>query len=489
MNAKFEYILTENYADFPSIEVKDVSGFIKYAESVAVKFIFYIENRRADKEDTTEEISDRVFYFPVENIIYKIQSAGYSFLEDYAEALKNGFIKACEFYDARKKGCFTFPEYKQLMELDINDMEEFALAQKGGFVKGFDEFKKKFDEYRKVKTTSIIPDSLKNPVLLMQYASDKGFHNYRDFEKVYDLGFPDVYIYNEAVAKGFKSSSGFYSAVQAGFNDSKDYEDAKKLSILTRQEYDHYKYFKNNGTKGLSCDELVLLEVIKQEENGSIISLKNLKKKLDAEQEKYKISFPHNGESGRDKEVKVIPLWYTQNLAKDENIKKFLLQNCDVRKNGFFDGDKETFEIFRISKVKAYIDASNVTRHSNDEFRNNAKFSNLKLVVDELKSKGFSNIVAIADASLRHHTSDYSVLNQIKKEIEYHEVPSHTSADEFLIENARREKCLIISNDTFNDWKIKDKWIANNIDFMRIPFLIAEGKVTMPALKAILNGG
>ncbi len=489
MSTKFEYIRTGNYTDLPSVEVKDVSGFIKYAESLAAKFIFYIENKPDGKDDASEDISDRLFFILDKNIVYKIQSDGYSFLEDYSEALKNGFSEAGEYYDARKKGCCTFLEYKQLKELDINDMEAFAAAQKGGYVKGFEEFKKKYDNYKNIKTTSIIQDDLKNPILLMQYASSKGFHNYREFEKVYDLGFPDIFIYNEAVAKGFKSSNDFYSAVQAGFNDSRDYEDAKKLSIQTRQEYDNYKYFKSNGAKGFSCDEYVLLDLIKKQENGSIISFKELRKMFDAEQEKYKISFSNNGSNGKDKEIKVIPLWFNQKLAQDDNIKKFLLQNEDIKKHGFYDEDKNTFEIFRISRVKVYIDASNITRHSNDESIKHAKFSNLKMVVDELKSKGFSDIIAIADASLRHHTNDYSVLSNLKKEINYYEVPSHTSADEFLIENARKEKCLIISNDTFNDWKIKDKWIANNMDYIRIPFLIAEGKVMMPALKAKLNGG
>ncbi len=489
MSAKFEYIQTENYAGFPSIEIKDVSGFIKYAESLAVKYIFYIENNHNGKDGLDSEQSDRTFYFPVENIIYRIESSMYSYLEDYADALKNGFDQACQYYDARKKGCVTFIEYKQLKELDINDMEAYSLAQKGGYVKGFEEFKKKIKSYLNTKATSVIPDDLKNPIMLMQYASGKGFHNYKEFEKVYDLGFPDIFIYNEAVSKGFKSSNDFYTAVQGGFNDWRDYEEAKRLSIQSRQEYDNYKYFKNCGPKAMACDEYIVYEIIKKEENGSVISFKDLKSKFNEEQAKYRITFAPNGDNAGNHDMKIIPLWFSQNLAKDENVKKFLLQNEDIKKNGFFDEDKEAFEVFRVSKAKVYIDASNVTRHSNEDSNKKARFSNLQLIVDELKSRGFSEIVAIADASLRHHAVDYHVLSQLKKEINYYEVPSHTTADEFIIENARREKCLIISNDTFSDWKRKDKWIAHNIDYIRIPFLIAENKATMPALKAVLNGG
>ncbi len=474
MSIKFDYIQTETYSDFPSIEIKDVIGFMKYAEGNSVKFIFYMDENK-------NEHHEKIFFFPANNIIYKILSGGYESLEDYGDAIKNEFPSSEQFYDAKKIGCCTYSEYKHLKDLDIKNMELFSLARKGGFIKGYEEFQKKISEYKKNIPTSIIPDDINNPILLMRYAAEKGFHQYKEFEKVYDLGFPDIFIYNEAVSKGFKSSTNFYSAVQSGFNEFKEFDEAKKISIQTKAEYDNYKYFKVPGSKGLSCDEFLVLEIIKLQENGSILSLNEIRNLLNTDQEKYKISFG-------DDSAKVIPLWYTQKLASDDNLENFLLKNDEAKKNGFLDEEKKTFEIFRISRAKVYIDASNVAR-SNSVDDNSARFKNLKIVIDELNSKGFTDIVAIADASLRHLADDQHLLSQIKKDINYYEVPSHTSADEFLIEHARNEKCLIVSNDTFNDWKIKDKWIANNMDYIRIPFLITENKATMPALKAKLNGG
>ncbi|MEO5570415.1 MAG: hypothetical protein ABIS37_05765, partial [Bacteroidia bacterium] len=63
--------------------------------------------------------------------------------------------------------------------------------------------------------------------------------------------------------------------------------------------------------------------------------------------------------------------------------------------------------------------------------------------------------------------------------VTYLEAPAATPADEFLIDNAHKEKCYIVSNDTFRDWKKKDSWTAENIDRLRIPFMIVQGNVTL----------
>jgi rRNA-processing protein FCF1 len=78
------------------------------------------------------------------------------------------------------------------------------------------------------------------------------------------------------------------------------------------------------------------------------------------------------------------------------------------------------------------------------------------------------------DASLRHKLTYPIHLEDMKKEFNFHEAPSKTSADEFLIATAKREKCFVVSNDTFDDWKKKDKWVKDRIDSIRVPFVITK---------------
>ena len=105
----------------------------------------------------------------------------------------------------------------------------------------------------------------------------------------------------------------------------------------------------------------------------------------------------------------------------------------------------------------------------------------------ELTEKGFSNIIAIADATLKHIAKDQDVLKILLSKIDYKVAPSHTTADEFLIKAAKGDRCLIVSNDTFSDWKIKDRWIAHNIDYIRVPFIINQQRAILSGLEKHLG--
>ncbi|MEK6615059.1 MAG: hypothetical protein AABZ32_02945, partial [Bacteroidota bacterium] len=117
--------------------------------------------------------------------------------------------------------------------------------------------------------------------------------------------------------------------------------------------------------------------------------------------------------------------------------------------------------------------------------------SNIKLVVDELHHQRFEEIIIIGDPGLIRKSSDVNILSKMiaDKQIIFHEAPSRTEADEFFIKKAKNDKCYIISNDSFRDWKMKDAWIAENIDRIRIPFMIEGDKVTFSGIEKIIQGG
>ena len=65
----------------------------------------------------------------------------------------------------------------------------------------------------------------------------------------------------------------------------------------------------------------------------------------------------------------------------------------------------------------------------------------------------------------------------------YLEAPRETAADVFLIQYVKKNHCLLISNDTFKEWKVQDAWTAENIDFYRLAFMIKGDQVLMPDIK------
>lgn len=467
--SKIEYIDTKEFRDFPVIELTDASGVLKIAENANVKFIFRIngENDRSN---------ENVFYFPHNNIIYKITCGRFNTLEDYQSAFEGGFSKAEDFYDALKGNFRTFAEYDFCKKLGTDQRNMYLQARDGGYVKGFPSFVTKYEKYKINNYTKDIPKNIDNAIKLYEFAKSKGFTLYSEFEKVYDAGYPDYLLYKEASDKFFKSASDFYNATKAGFNDSSEYEEAKRFMIGSKREYDSYINFKKNNKKGFSHDEFQTYDILTALENGKQLPLSEMRELLSKEQEKHKRSFNNN-------DLKILPIWYTKKLDKDDSMCEFLLQNEYVRRLGFYDKEKCYFEIFKPSKRKIYIDASNVAFTNSNENKRTAKFKNIMLVVEELKTHNFNDITAIADATLIHRANDHDVLKELQKIINYKEVPSHTSADEFLISSAKRDKCLIVSNDTFKDWKENNKWMRLNADNIRLPFIISKGKVVFSKIE------
>ena len=465
----FEYIKASAYQDFPVIEVSDVSGLINFAEANRIKFIFQIK-----KEDGYE------FFFSINNVIYKINGNGYSTLEDYNDAVSKKFPSAKEYYDAVKGGYTSFREFEESRKVGIDNKDNLMLARNAGFVEGFDNFLKKYEDYKSFKETKCIPADIDNAVKLYEYAKKKGFNDYSEFENAYNNGFPDNLIYNEATLKGFKAGEDFFAAVKMGFDESKEYNDAKRLMISSKKEYSDYLFFKNNVPEELGFDEYQLTQILKPLENGLLLNISKIRKMLNKEQDRYKRKF-------EEEDVKVLPLWYVRKIETDDKLKIFLKNNEQVKKLGFYDGDKKSFEIFKVSKEKIYIDASNVAYHNQRGKELDARMKNIKIAVDDLLTKGFKDITAIADASIRHHSKDLKILDKLRKRINYREVPAHTDADEFLIDNAKKDKCLIVTNDTFSDWKVKDKWIAYNIDYIRIPFMITQDRIKFVGIEKYIS--
>ena len=467
---QFEHIEAENFSGFASIEVTDILGFVHLAEANNQKFIF--RSGAKDKQSAPEE-----FYFPVTQLIFKIKAQGYILVEDFYSATVKKFPGASEYYEARKSGFDSYEEFKHSKDAGSNgSRESFEIAKAAGFVKGYEVFLKKYNTYKLYKHTASIDDCIDNPVKLFEYAQRKNFKTYSEFEKAHDAGYPDSAIYSEAFAKGFKSADDFFEAVQKGFSLPTELDEAKRMMIASKKELDDYRYLKAGNFRAIAFDEHHLLMLLREYENGSKFTLTELRNLLTIEQEKYKRGF-----SGND--LKVLPVWYSQKIQTEEKLLVFMTKDAEIKNFGTYDAANATYEIFRLNKTKVYVDASNVAHNSGGKDKSVPFFKNLRLIVEELKHWKFRDIIVIADASLRHKAKDTNELERIKKLAEYHESPSHTSADKFLLELIHREKCIIISNDTFSDWQRKDYWVKKNIDKLRVPFFIKDNHVILTGIE------
>lgn len=461
---------TFTYAEIKSctgemeVEFANIVEFASYAEKNKITVIFIL------KTDNAED-----FLFIQGYAVYKISAAGYRTIEDYKSAFQNKFPDSITYYEALKAGFASFAEFEESKKVGAEEKETFLKAKKTGFIEGFEKFIVDYPDYLMSPHIKGLDKDIDSPLKLYKFAKRNGFENYNAFYQAIHYGFTDVLTYNEAHSKGFQKIGDYLAATNMGFENYKEFMDARSHRILNKKEYNYYLNFKKNIKDEIAHDEYQLIEILGTTENGKVLSSDDIKSLLNDAQEKYKIK-------SLEDEGKKLPKWYTQNLKTGEALSAFLQNNPKLKKLGFFDKEKETFEIFLVSNEKIYIDASNVAYNSNGSRNHKPKLCNIKYVINELISRNYKDITIIADASLRHNAEDVEILRKLPKDVVYIEAPAHTTADEFLINSAKRDKCFIVTNDTFKDWKRKDRWIANNIDYLRIPFMIKDTHVILSGL-------
>ena len=120
---------------------------------------------------------------------------------------------------------------------------------------------------------------------------------------------------------------------------------------------------------------------------------------------------------------------------------------------------------------KVVVDGSNVA-HEETSDDGAPRVANIVRMRQELVRLGYSPTIII-DASLRHDIDDPEQLEGLIDNGIVHQAPADAEADYFILETARREGSLIVSNDTFSQYSEEHPWIEER----RVPFMIIHGDV------------
>ncbi|HLG34929.1 MAG TPA: hypothetical protein VI757_08630 [Bacteroidia bacterium] len=463
----FEYITVTGNLPYPDMEIADVQAFIRLAQILDASCIFVTMEAQKEKQ-----VLPASFYFLDDRTLYKLKAAGYRTLDDYADASRLFFPDSESWYDAKKTGFTSFKEYDECRKAGTTDKSAYAKAIRLGFIEHYNSFCEKYEKQKQTAPKNFNREECTSALQLMEHAAALGFKDYADFDKAFFLGFNNQAEWDDAKKKGFANAAEYRDAAGMGITTPKEYHEAKHNGIATKQEYDKFIFLKRAAHNRYSFDQAHLINALKMYENGKKLPLKKLRELLHSQQEGYMIK--------NDNRESSLPSWYTVRLNTDDDYKSLLLNNAELSNHGMFDEEGEYYEVKRILDNKIFIDGANVAHGGiNRDEHAKPKLSNILVIAQELKKMRFKDIVVISDASLRHRVIDKNIYDQLKKEVTYLESPAATSADEFLIECAKKEKCYIVSNDTFRDWKRKDPWIAENIDRLRIPFMIVQGKATL----------
>ncbi len=469
---KLEHFKIIQSDGFKKVELISIKDFIKLTELLKQNIVFV-------KETNESELINRDFLMIHDGIEYKISGKTFQNIDDYEDASDKGFENPEEYYKAKQGGYVDYKEYIEFKSSGISDRNAFKKAQKLGFTDNYEDFKSKLDKYNKIIPEDFDISNYDNATKLYLYAVNGGFKDFGDFSKAFFFGFSNKITADEAKQMGFTYGREFEEAISLGFENIREFQEARHLKIKNKAEYNQFNFFRSYNKKNYGFDGIQLIEALKQCENCKKISLKKLKEIIETEKEKYKINIDENGN-------KILPEWYLCKLTSDEQIANFLYENEDIKDYGFYDPDGDYFEISLINTSTIYIDGSNVAFSSMQRTANiRPYYANIIALAKQLKQMRYKNIEVIVDASLCKIVEDVHLIHSLKKEVSYVEAPAKTSADEYLIENVKKNKCFLISNDTFRDWKMKDAWIAENIDDYRIPFVKnTDGSYSLPALEA-----
>jgi len=436
------------------IEIDDILDFCQFADHHIIKDIFIIANNTK-------------FALLSQHSLLQIDSCDFLTIEDAKNASINHFPNAQEFYAAVELSISNYEDFQLISICGIKDKALFDQLQKEGFITGFEKYKNFIATEIHAAEKVIFP----NILALFNFVKFNNFEDFESFFTAFQIGFETYETYQVALEKGFQNAKDFKIALENGFPNNQTYQLALESKIKTFRELEQ-KVSLELAYPDLNHDESVFLFLLSKLDQNKKVGLNKISSLLETALEDYK-----NPNSTKLED------WFTKSFQKTEDIAEFLIKNKHVKKFGSFDVDGEFFEINTVKDRSIVIDGSNVAHNSRNSDNQKPLIANLIAMVKFLKKKGFTDILIIADASLRHKLGDPARIKELGEIAKYEIAPAATSADTFLISHVKSRHCLLLSNDTFKDHKIADVWTATNIDYYRLTFMITDGEVFMPDLK------
>ena len=441
------------------LEFSSMNEFCQFAKFHQLMDVFLLVNEQNETEH---------FGILHNNVLFRHATLGFKTLEDYGKAEQQGFPDAVLFYEAAESGYQNYEDFKLVKEAGISCKETFDKIKSTHFISGFEDYKALLQSETSLPSLPLFS----NPYELYSHAIENGFADYTQFRKAITRGFTDAAVYKVACEHGFSSYSDYTEAMQKGFRKFEELKMAREKGLRDLVDLNHFENLEALHCDNCFHDQKVLLTLLSKVEQGKKISINKLKDLFNSMMDEYR--YADNGQ---------MPPWFTTSLQSDEAVIGFLHNNGQAKKWGHYDMDGEFFEINRMKDRSVIIDGSNIAHNSQGNINSKPFIANIIKVVEHLKHEGFTDITVIADASLKHRLADGNKLPQLKQMAEYFEAPRETPADVFLIQYVKKNHCLLISNDTFREWKVQDSWTAENIDFYRLAFMIKGEQVLLPDLK------
>lgn len=454
---QFDYFRIKTIHSNFLIEFETLKEMLRFTEKNSIKSIFVIPEKDGAPE---------MFACSNKGGLLQHNTEGYITLEEYKNSESNEFPDAATYYEGMRLGFNKFSEYKMSTETGIIDASEYEEIKKGGYIQEFQELEKA----RKESEENLPFAEIKNAAELRKWIKDKKFESIFEFSRARKKGFVSPLEFREAELKGFETYKDYKAGAANGFSFGKDYYLAAENGIETFEEFVLFNELELLEIQETAHDRKLICVLLSKINEGKKTPLNKL---FDMLNESKKAYLKKDG---------TMPEWFDSSLHNLDNLIEYVSGSEYIRKYGTCDLEGEFFENKKLSDRLIILDGSNVAFGKIGGSERRPFLKNILTMVKFLKKKGFSDIIVFTDAAIKHRFTDREYLTEIEQLCKFSYTPAETSADKFLIGYVKQNHCLLISNDKFRDWKIEDPWVAVNIDYYRLPFMIEGEKVLVPAL-------
>ncbi len=454
---QYEYFNIKSIQSDFTIEFDTLKELARYAEKNAIKCIFILPENK--------DIPGK-FAFSNKGGLMQHPTEGYLSLEEFKYADSNGFPDSAIYNEAMRLGFQKYDEYKMSTETGITDAKEYDEIKKAGYILAFSQF----DTTRKENAESLQLEEITNAFEMREWVKDKKFDSIVEFSSALKNGFLSPLEYRDSITKRYTLYEDYINGITNGFINGEDYYKCKAKGIEDYAEMALCANLELITIANVTSDQKLVCVLISKVAAGKKTSINNLYELLNEEKKNY------TKKSGE------LPTWFTVSINSIKDLIQFISTNEDITRYGHYDADGQFFQNKRIQERSVILDGGNVAYGVAGVVGKQPYIKNILIMVTFLLEKGFTDITVFTDAGLKHKFIDLELLPEVEKICKFQYTPAEKSADIFLLSFVKENRCFIISNDKFREWKVRDTWVANNIDDYRFPFMIQDEKVIMPNL-------
>ncbi len=128
-----------------------------------------------------------------------------------------------------------------------------------------------------------------------------------------------------------------------------------------------------------------------------------------------------------------------------------------------------------MDKKYVIVDGANVA-YEEVSAGGDPRVSNIISMRQALMDRGYSPVI-IVDATLRHEIDDPEQLESLIDSGTIRQAPAGTDADYFILQTAERQEALVVSNDSFKNYRDEYSWLNDR----KVPFMIIKGQIELHA--------